>query len=69
MVQRRREGYQRPGAGQCISAPSLSTSIVKSQKKAAARGSGAEAQKLTHFLESIAFLATNLLCGNDCGYS
>ena len=21
-----------------------------------------------HFIESIAFLATNLLCGNDCGY-
>ena len=52
-------GYQRPGAGQCISAPSFSTSIVKSQNKA---GSGAEPQKLTHFLESIAFLATNLLC-------
>ena len=39
-VQWRREGYQRLGAGQCISAPSLSTSIVKSQNKAAARGSG-----------------------------
>ena len=37
--QLRREGYQRPGAGQCISAPSLSTSIVKSQNKAA-RGCG-----------------------------
>ena len=48
-------------------APSLCTSIVKSQNKAAARGSGAEPQKLTNFLESIAFLATNLLCGNDCG--
>ena len=47
--------------------PCLCTSIVKSQNKAAARGSGAEPQKLTNFLESIAFLATNLLCGNDCG--
>ena len=67
--QRRREGYQRPGAGQRISAPSLTTSIVKSLNKAAARGSGgalkappagsgAEPQKLTHFLESMAFLAT-----------
>ena len=64
-------GLSRPGAGQCISAPSLSTSIVKSQNKAAARGVWGklptEPQKLTHFLESIAFLATNLLCGNDCG--
>ena len=31
------------------SAPSLSISILKSQNKAAARGSGAEPQKLTHF--------------------
>ena len=59
------QGVSVPGAGQCISAPSLSTSIVNSQNKAAARGSGAESQKLMHILESIAFLATNLLCGTD----
>ena len=36
------------------------------------KGGGCKLQPPTnpplHFLESIAFLATNLLCDNDCGY-
>ena len=96
----RREGYQRPGAGQCISDParggggggggccpfsagsasggggrgvlSVSAGSTSGGGGGAVPRGGCKLQPPTnpplHFLESIAFLATNLLCDNDCGY-